>query len=152
VLKVYCYNSETRMITECATDVKERVRLNLKIKLSKEARNRVRNFNVIYGFMVLKGGPYVFKVYDGTRDTGAVTLEMKRSKRSEVKGKECKHHSIGEMEDIAKNIRMPIKGKEKGSKDLFCVMLEYELRKYDMEKHEGKRWFLNAIEEMKRRF
>lgn len=152
VLKIYCYNVDTRMITECATDIRERVKLNLKIKLTKEARNRVRNFNVIYGFMIFKGGPYVFKVYDGTRDTGAVTLEMKKSKRSEVKGKECKHHSIGELDDVAKKIKMNVKKNIKSSKGTFCVLMEYELRKYDLERYEGKRWFLNAIEEMKMRF
>ena len=79
-------------------------------------------------------------------------MEMKRSKRSEVKGKECKHHSIGELEDVAKKIKLGVKKDLKSSKGMFCVLMEYELRKYDMERYEGKRWFLNAIEEMKMRF
>ena len=150
-VKIYCYNGETRLISECSTEIRDKIKLNMKIKLAKEARNTVRNFNIIYGFMELKGGPYVFKIFDGTRDTGAVTLEMKKSKRSEVKGKECTHHSLRELENVSKKLDISVKNKNEKAKMGYCVMLEYDLRKYDLERKDGKRWFINSIESMRQK-
>ena len=152
VIKFFCYNSETRMIVECASDIRERIKLNMKIKLTKEMRNRVSNFNIIYGFMTLKGGPYVFKIFDSTRDTGAFTLKMEKSKRAEVKGKECSHHNIGELEDVIHKLKIKMTDNLKKSKIGLCFILEYELRRYDLERIGGKRWFMNAIEDMKKKF
>jgi len=145
-IRIFCYNNETKLVTECSTDIRDRIKLNMKIKLAKEARNSKTPFNIIYGFMALKGGPYVFKIFDGTRDTGAVTLEMKKSKRSEVKGKECSHHNIIELEEVSKKLKIKTKDSQKKN---FCVLLEYKLREYESERLEGKRWFMNAIETMR---
>ena len=150
-VKIYCYNNETKLISECSSEIRDKIKLNMKIKLTKEARNTVRNFNIIYGFMELKGGPYVFKIFDGTSDTGAVTLEMKKSKRSEVKGKECTHHSLPELESVSKKLEVAVKNKDEKAKMAYCVIMEYELRKYDLERKDGKRWFMNAIESMRRK-
>ena len=79
--------------------------------------------------MALKGGPYVFKIFDGTRDTGAVTLEMKKSKRSEVKGKECSHHNIFELDDISKRLKIKV---DEIQKKNICTMIEYKFREYDL--------------------
>ena len=152
IIKFFCYNNDTKMIMECSTDIRDRVKLNMKIKLAKEARNRIMNFNIIYGFMTLKEGPYVFKIFDGTRDTGAVTLEMKKSKRAEVKGKECSHHNIGDLEEVLEKLNIKMNETIKKSKLGICILLEYELRKYDIERLNGKRWFFNAIEDMKKKF
>jgi hypothetical protein len=137
---------------ECPSDIRERIKLNIKIKLTKEARNRVENFNIIYGFMTLKGGPYVFKIFDSTRDTGAFTLKMEKSKRAEVKGKECTHHAIGELDEVASKLKIKWGENVKKSKIGLCFILEYELRRYELERIGGKRWFSNAIEDMKKKF
>jgi len=152
VMKFFCYNSETKLINECPSDIRERIKLNIKIKLTKEARNRVDNFNIIYGFMTLKGGPYVFKIFDSTRNTGAFTLKMEKSKRAEVKGKECIHHAIGELEDVATKLKVKWGENTKKSKVGLCFVLEYELRRYDLERIGGKRWFSNSLEDMKKKF
>lgn len=152
IMKFFCYNSETKLINECPSDVRERIKLNIKIKLTKEARNKVDNFNIIYGFMTLKGGPYVFKIFDSTRDTGAFTLKMEKSKRAEVKGKECIHHAIGELDDVASKLKIEWGKNAKKSKVGLCFVLEYELRRYELERIGGKRWFSNAIEDMKKKF
>ena len=152
IMKFFCYNSETKLINECPSDVRERIKLNIKIKLTKEARNKVDNFNIIYGFMTLKGGPYVFKIFDSTRDTGAFTLKMEKSKRAEVKGKECIHHAIGELDEVASKLKIEWGKNTKKSKVGLCFVLEYELRRYELERIGGKRWFSNAIEDMKKKF
>ena len=152
ILKFFCYNSDSNLIMECPSDIRERIRLNMKIKLTKEMRNRVANYNIIYGFMTLKGGPYVFKIFDSTRDTGAFTLKMEKSKRAEVKGKECTHHGIGELDEVINKLKIKLVENVKKSKVGLCFVLEYELRRYDLERIGGKRWFLNAIEDMKKKF
>lgn len=151
ITKYFCYNSDIKIITECPSDIRDRIKLNIKIKLTKEARNRVDNFNIIYGFMTLKGGPYVFKIFDSTRDTGAFTLKMEKSKRAEVKGKECIHHAIGELEDVANKLKIKWDKNMKKSKVGICFILEYELRRYELERIGGMRWFSNAIEDMKKK-
>jgi len=152
VMKFFCYNSDTKLIMECPSDIRERIKLNMKIKLTKEARNRVDNFNIIYGFMTLKSGPYVFKIFDSTRDTGAFTLKMEKSKRAEVKGKECTHHAIGELDEVASKLKIKWGENVKKSKVGLCFILEFELRRYELERIGGKRWFSNAIEDMKKKF
>ena len=102
--------------------------------------------------MTLKGGPYVFKIFDSTRDTGAFTLKMEKSKRAEVKGKECTHHGIGELDEVINKLKIKLVENVKKSKVGLCFVLEYELRRYDLERIGGKRWFLNAIEDMKKKF
>ena len=97
--------------------------------------------------MTMKKGPYVFKIYDGTRETGAVTLNQRKSKRAEVKGKECGHHNSQELDNLIQKLRLKVTGKQ--SKINICFNLEFVLRKYDIEKLEGRRWFLNAIDDMK---
>jgi superfamily II DNA or RNA helicase len=146
VMKIFCYNTDTKLVGECRSDIRDKIKLNMKIKMSKEIKNSVKNFNIIYGFMTLKDGPYVFKIYDGTRDTGAVTLDMKKSKRSEMKGKECDFHSIIELNDISKKLNIKISGTHKKK---ICLLFEYKLREYDYNKIDGKRWFLNSIQSMK---
>jgi len=118
----------------------------MRIKLAKEARNTNRNYNNIYGFMVLKGGPYVFKIYDETRETKAITLEAKKSKRSEVKGKECSHHKSYELEDLSKKLEIRLNDKQKRN---VCYLMDYYLREYDLKRKNGKRWFINSIEGMR---
>jgi hypothetical protein len=152
IMKFFCYNSETKLINECPSDIRERIKLNMKIKLTKEVRNKVNNFNIIYGFMTLKGGPYVFKIFDSTRDTGAFTLKMEKSKRAEVKGKECIHHAINELEEVATKLKIKWGANTKKSKVGLCFVLEYELRRFELERIGGKRWFSNAIEDMKKKF
>jgi len=152
IMKFFCYNSETNLIIECPSDIRDRIKLNMKIKLTKEARNRVDNFNIIYGFMTLKGGPYVFKIFDSTRDTGAFTLKMEKSKRAEVKGKECTHHAIGELDEVASKLKIKWGNNVKKSKVGLCFILEYELRRYELERIGGKRWFSNSLENMKKKF
>jgi hypothetical protein len=152
IMKFFCYNSETKLINECPSDIRERIKLNIKIKLTKESRNRVDNFNIIYGFMTLKGGPYVFKIFDSTRNTGAFTLKMEKSKRAEVKGKECIHHAIGELDEVASKLKIDWGKNTKKSKVGLCFVLEYELRRYELERIGGKRWFSNSLEDMKKKF
>jgi len=145
-IKIFCYNSETKLITECPSETRDRIKFNMRIKMAKEAKTKVKNFNIIYGYMSLKDGPYVFKIFNGTKDTGAVTLEMKKSKRSEVKGKQCSHHNLQELEEVARDLKVKIVDSQKKN---ICILLEYKLREYDLELLNGKRWFLNSIEGMK---
>jgi len=147
-LKIFCWNGETRLISECSAEIRDRIKLNMKIKMSKEMKNTNRNFNNIYGYMALKGGPYVFKIFDETRETKAITLEAKKSKRSEVKGKECSHHKSFELEEVSRKLSVKISDKQKRN---ICVLLDYFLREYDHSRRNGKRWFLNSIEGMKLR-
>jgi hypothetical protein len=69
-----------------------------------------------------------------------------------VKGKECSHHNIGDLEEVLEKLNIKMNDTIKKSKLGICILLEYELRRYDIERLNGKRWFFNAIEDMKKKF
>jgi hypothetical protein len=144
-VKIYCLDKETGLITDCDAKKAESIRLNIRVRLSKMVKNSFKNQNIIRGFMEWKEGPYVFKIFDGTRDTGAQTKEMRKSKRSEVKGKECSYHNMFELEEVSKKLGVKLNDKQKRN---ICIMIEYQLRENDMTKKDGKRWFKNCVEEL----
>ena len=146
-LKIFCWNGETKLVSECSPEIRDKIKLNMKIKMAKELRNSSQNINNIYGYMALKAGPYVFKIFDETRETKAITLEAKKSKRSEVKGKECSHHKSPELDEVARKLDVRLDNRQKRS---VCLQLEYYLREYDEMRKDGKRWFINSIEGMKK--
>jgi len=92
-----------------------------------------------------KHGNYLFKIFDLSKETGAKTLENKPSKRSEITGKVCTTFNSKDLKDIAK--RLGIKTDEKNkNKNILCIMINYYLRKNDLMRKDGRRWFLNALE------
>lgn len=135
----YCYDEKTGQVISCSKETKERIKLHLQLRKKKEEK-----FNRLYGYMQKwKHGNFLFKIFDLSKETGAKTMENKPSKRSEIKGKVCETFSAGDLKDIVK--RLGIKTEEK-NKNILCTMINYNLRKNDMMRKDGRRWFLNALE------
>jgi len=145
-LKTYCYNYETKLISECQSELRERIKTQLKIKFKKELSSQKYSLHKIYGFMIRKNGSYVFKIYDGTKEKGELTLTMEKSKRSEIRGKQCSHHNIDELKNIVKKLNME---NGKISKKTVCFKIEFLLRKNNYYKKENEIWFLDALDFMK---
>ena len=144
--KVYCYNKESKLVSECNTELRDKIKLNQKIKNIKE-KVKIFQLNKIYGFMEKwKNGDYIFKIYDETKGTGAMTLDLKRSKRSEIKGKKCNNFNNNELKEI--NNKLNIKDSSKQIK-IKCRNIEFMLRKYNLENYENRRWFITAIDNIK---
>jgi len=151
MLKIFIYNKETQLVGESTGSDVDNVKLNIKIKLRKDYKNREEreDKNDIYGFMEqIKEKPYVFKIYDKTKETKAFTLEMKKSKRSERKGQVCSSYKVEELEELAKKIKIKTSGTQKKN---ICILIEYFLREYDNQKLNGKKWFINGIDIIKNR-
>ena len=147
-VKIYCWDKETRLISECDAKRRDTIKLNMKVRLAKEGKNSFKNPNSIYGYMSMKDGPYFFKIFDTTMETGAITKEMKKSKRSEIKGKECSYHSMDDLVEKAKKLGIKLNDKQKRN---ICVLLEYYLREYDERKKDGRRWFKDCVQEIRER-
>ena len=145
-LKTFCLNDETKVITECLKDVKEKIKARLLTKFSKERKSNNLMLNNIYGFMERKDGPYVFKIYNKTKEQVKRTKENERSKRSEVRGKECSSHSLEEIKSLGKILDIK---QNKIQKKTGCYELEYVLRKNDIIKLNNRLWFLNSIDFIK---
>ena len=140
--KYFCYNFDTRLFSECSTDIKDKIKLSRKIRATKESKLDSKAFNNIYGFMEKwKNGKFVFKIFDGTKETGALTLNKSRSKRSEIKGKKCETFSSSELNDISKKLHIDIKAKQI---KLICRNIEYSLRLYNLQNKNNLRWFRYA--------
>ena len=142
--KYYCYSSDTHMISECSTDIKDKINISKKMKELSNKNSKKIKYNKIYGFMEKwKNENYIFKIYDGTRETGALTLEMKKSKRSEIKGKRCETFKSKELQTIIKNLNIKINSKNIKN---ICRDIEYILRKLEIDKYDNKKWFKNSLE------
>ena len=144
--KYYCYNSSSKMVSECSSELRDKIKLNQKIKNIKEKSKKLVPFNDIYGFMEKwKNGDFIFKIYDGTKASGAKTVDLKVSKRSEIKGKKCLNFSSEELKDLTKKIGIKEDIKQIKSR---CRNIEFMLRKYNLENYNGKKWFVNSIENL----
>jgi hypothetical protein len=145
-LKTYCLNEETRVITECLRDVKDKIKARLLSKFTKERKSNNLVLNNVYGFMERKNGPYVFKIFNKTKEIEKRTKGDEKSKRSEVRGKECSSHSLEEIKTLGKLLDLK---QDKIQKKNGCYELEYMLRKNDKIKLNNKIWFLNSIDFVK---
>lgn len=92
-----------------------------------------------------KNGDFIFKIFDKTKESGAKTVDNKVSKRSEIKGKKCNNFSNDELKEITSKLGIKDDVKQIKSK---CRNIEYMLRKYNLEAHDGKKWFVNSIENL----
>lgn len=144
--KYYCYNPNTKMVIECSSELRDKIKLNQKIKSIKEKGRKMVPYSKIFGFMEKwKNGDFIFKIFDKTKESGAKTVDNKVSKRSEIKGKKCNNFSNDELKEITSKLGIKDDVKQIKSK---CRNIEYMLRKYNLEAHDGKKWFVNSIENL----
>jgi hypothetical protein len=100
----------------------------------------------IFGMIeFFKGKEWIFKIVDTLKELGVQTVQKKKSKRSESRGKKCENFKLPELREAIQSIGLPIQPDEivgKGS----CKLVEFLLREFDLEKKNKKRWFITALE------
>ena len=134
----YCYNKESKIFSICLKDFEEKIKINMQLRT---ASKKIKyNYNNIVGYMEdWKSKEIIFKILDLTKNSGTLTMNLKKSKRSEVKGRRCNTFKINDLKNIFEKLNLPFK--ETNIKDL-CITLEYYLRLYDKEKKDNKKWFI----------
>jgi hypothetical protein len=141
----YCYNKESKIFSNCLKDFEEKIKLNIQLRTASKKINY--NFNDIVGYMEdWKSKEIIFKILDLTKNSGTLTMELKKSRRSEVKGRRCNTYKINDLKNMFEKLNLPFK--ETNIKNL-CINLEYYLRLFDKENKDNKKWFV--IEKIKNR-
>jgi len=137
----FLFDKKTNMVIPASRELKEKIRINLQLQEKKKKDNE--KFNRVYGYMQKwKLGNYLFKIYDGTQQKNAITVELKPSKRSEIKGKVCRTYYINDLLNIMKVLKINYNSK---SKDDICININFQLRANDIDRVGGKRWFINSL-------
>ena len=135
----YCYNKDSKIFSNCLKDFEEKIKLNMQLRTASKKANY--NFNDIVGYMEdYKSKEIIFKILDLTKNTGTLTMNLKKSRRSEIKGRRCNTFKINDLKKIYE--KLEISFSEKSIKEL-CQFLEFKLRLFDKEKKDGKKWFIN---------
>lgn len=122
-----CYDELVNKFTECPGSIKKVLmdKLNEREKIVPELQK-------IYGVLFVdKKGEINFKIIDKEKETKTVTVEGRKSKRSESKGRVCKTYKRHQLEEIIKTINQKAMGDKKYI-DEFCVEIELFLRDRDL--------------------
>lgn len=101
--------------------------------------------NKIYGFLSKNSkGITQFKIFDGTKATGALTLDLKKSARSAITGRVCMTISKEEQTQLINKLGMAVSIDEKdmGRKKL-CNIFELYLRYNQLINYDKKSWFVS---------
>jgi hypothetical protein len=89
----------------------------------------------------------VFKILDKTKEKGALTTEMKASRRSEITGRVCHTYKRERLQEIAEYLE--IKDLNKITRiDMVCIYIELALRINDAMRKDSRRWFYRHSEKV----
>ena len=99
-------------------------------------------FAGIHGFIAVVGKQIVYKLYVGKNRGETLTLQAKKSKRTDVKGRVCSTFKTEEMTEYLRDITG--KSVEASSKYSMCKEIEFILRYNDLMRKNRVRW--NYIE------
>lgn len=116
---------------------------NIRYKKSKKEYQK----NKIYGFLSKNSkGITQFKIFDGTKATGALTLDLKKSGRSAITGRVCMTISKDEQNQLINKLGMIVSSSNNSEKDTgrktLCNMFELYLRYNELIKYDKKSWFV----------
>jgi hypothetical protein len=113
------------------------------IKVEKREK---KQFSDIYGYLSKnKKGEYQLKLVDKTEDIGSITLEKKKSKRTEITGRVCGTFQVEYLIQFLEKIGVEFtKDQLKSSKfkNILCNLIEFLLRKRDIMDSKNI-WFTN---------
>lgn len=100
----------------------------------------------IFGIMEkFKKKQWIFKIVDLIKEKGVHTLQQKKSKRSESRGKKCENFKLPELRNVIGQLQLPIQIDTITGKNI-CQTVEFYLRRNDNTMLNKKRWFISSIE------
>jgi hypothetical protein len=119
--------------------IKEWIKNDIKIKKFEK-----KNFHNIYGYLSKnKKGIYQLKLVDKTQDLGSITIEKRKSERTEITGRVCETFQVDFLVKFLEKIGMKIpRNKIESSKlkNVLCILIEFILRKQN-ETDKRRIWF-----------
>jgi len=145
--QVYLWNDNTKRFKHGSTELNNEIYIYFKGILNKFAKIYEQELlSEIYGYMEnsQKDIEKLFKIVDKSKDKGAITIEMKKSKRSEITGRICSTFYLGQLNDLFKELKVHVENL-KIKKEMYCFLLEWILRNYQKERKNGKLWFRYSV-------
>jgi hypothetical protein len=141
----YEWNKDTKRWKQLTREIIQDCQINYEKKM-KQFMDTYKDMSIIYGFMEdsPKLKERVFKILDKSKEKGAITLSMKRSKRSEVTGRICSTYYIGQLLELFQMLHISYHA-IKIKKEEHCYLLEWYLREYEKVRRDGKCWFIPTI-------
>lgn len=138
----YCIEKDTWK--RCDTTFIQLIQFRNNIRYKKSKKDYKKN--KIYGFLAKNSkGMTQFKIFDGTKASGALTLDLKKSGRSAITGRVCMTISKDEQTLLIDKLGMIVSSnndeKDTGRKKL-CKMFELYLRYYQLINYDKKDWFI----------
>lgn len=141
----YCFEKNTWK--RCDNNVIQLIQFrdNIKYKKTKEDYKK----NKIYGLLSKNNkGKSQFKIFDGTKASGALTLDLKKSGRSAITGRVCMTISKEDQNTLIDKLGIIISSDseddEKIGRKKMCNIIELYLRYNDMINYDKKKWFIKA--------
>jgi Type III restriction enzyme, res subunit/Helicase conserved C-terminal domain len=143
--QVYIWNDKTKRWKQSTKELSNAMFFMLD-GLFKKNQKSYHTLSNIYGYMEPSSKDLyrLFKIVDKSKERGAVTTEMKKSKRSEVTGRVCSTFYLGQLIDLFKELHIQVK-QLKIKKVLYCFLLEWYLREYQESKKNNMSWFIHSI-------
>lgn len=99
-----------------------------------------KKLNNIYGLILIKNKNSLFKIIDKTREIEIITADKKKSKRSEIRGRECSTFKVNQLINIQKELGINIRNDKKYRK-FICNEIELFLRSKNYE-NKNIIWFV----------
>jgi hypothetical protein len=113
----------------------EKVKEWEQVAIKTEKREK-KQFSDIYGYLSKnKKGEYQLKLVDKTQDIGSITLEKKKSKRTEITGRVCGTFQVDYLIKYLQKIGVEFTKDQLQSskfKNILCYLIEFLLRKRDI--------------------
>lgn len=131
---VYQWSRKTNQLIIVDNDVKRQILRNLpKITLPSE------KYSEYYGYMSVIKNRNVFKIVYQKGDVKTLTLESKKSKRSEVRGRVCSTYKVDDLLAFFDKIN-GIRG-DRINRSKLCSEINFLLRIYQMKNKDNLIWF-----------
>ncbi len=134
--KYYCIKDNGWSI--CSDDIRKRIELLHKKILTK---NEKKEGNMLGLVTYNKKNDIVFQIVDKKKYKEAITLEDKKSKRTEITGRTCETYSLDMLYNIRNELNMR-NAKDKGKKTFLCLEIEFFFRLKN-NTDSNRKWLIN---------
>lgn len=133
----FCHNKKDWKM--CDNNIVQLIQFRENIRYKETKANY--KLNKIYGFLEKNSkGTVQLKIFDETKASGALTLELKKSGRSAIKGRACTTISKEDQYHLINKLGIAITDFDKNRK-MICNVIELYLRYNELIHFDGKSWF-----------
>ena len=140
----YCIDKDKKTWKICDINFVQLIKFRNNIRYKKS--NKDYKKNKIYGILSKNNkGIAQFKIFDGTKATGALTLDLKKSERSAITGRVCMTISKEDQNLLINKLGIIVSNSNEDKstrRNKLCNMFELYLRYNELINYNKKSWFI----------